>query len=93
MTQLLFDLPGIDQGRRLERLEYAVRALSDGGGMQKGEVHPLGEHTARWLTSAATREELPYYGYPQDLELVQRRIVTYTGNWEPSSPDSETGEQ
>jgi hypothetical protein len=81
VSQLTFDLPGVDVGQRTERVEYAVRALEDGGGMHRGDVEPCSEHKARWLTSTEARDELPYHGYPRALELLTRVVVTYTGGW------------
>ena len=74
MSQLAFDLPGVDEGRRTESFEYAVR--------YQGTIEPTTEHRARWLTSPEAQDELPYCGYPlRGLELLVRRVVTYTGSW------------
>lgn len=75
MSQLAFDLPGVEDGRRTETVEYAIR--------YQGNIEPTTEHHARWLTSAEAQDELPYLGYPlRGLQLMTRTIVHYTGSWQ-----------
>lgn len=82
MTQLAFDLPGLELGVRSERVEFGVRFLVDHFDRREGAVEACSEYKARWLTAASTADELPYHGYPRGgVELVTRLVVTYTGQW------------
>ena len=79
-----------EDGKRVERIEYAVRYLTRGpGDARKGDIEECSEHKARWLTAQSTQDELPYCGYPKDgLELVTRTVVTYYGDWHQEPADS-----
>lgn len=72
------DIPGIEKGKRTERIEWGQRALEDCFLIgRKGTVRKAyGEEQARGYDDAF------YTGGPKVFEAVQRTVVTYTGDWE-----------
>lgn len=83
--QTELDIPGIEKGKRSELIQYGVRFPEGNLQYRAGDVVGCSEYKARWLTSAAAQDELPYHGYPRNGELVTRTVVTYTGPWELTS--------
>ena len=76
-------LPGMEAGRRTERVEWGLRFRSDTGLHRKGHVEPRpSEHNARQCVGRSD------YGW-RDTEIVRRTVVTYTTKWE-TAPAQET---
>lgn len=68
-------LPGMEAGRRTERVEWALRGTADTFLHRKGEIIPRpDEENAR---SCVGRQELGW----RDTEVVCRTVVTYTTPW------------
>jgi hypothetical protein len=69
-------LPGMEAGRRTERVEWGLRQTIGTFLMRKGDVDlRTGEDQAR---ECAVRAELGWRG----TEVVRRTVVTYTTSWE-----------
>jgi hypothetical protein len=69
-------LPGMEAGRRTERVEWGLRSTADTVLHRKGEVDVRpGEENARYCVG---RVECGH----RSTEIVRRTIVTYTTPWE-----------
>ena len=71
---------GVELGRRVERVEWGLRATADSFLRRKGqvEIRPS-EDNARLILDGVARGE--HYGW-RNVELVRRTVVTYTSDWE-----------
>jgi hypothetical protein len=69
-------LPGMESGRRTERVEWGLRHTRDSFMFKRGEVsmRPSLENALECLAS-------DYCGWDGTEQLVSRTIVTYTGRW------------
>jgi hypothetical protein len=71
-------IPGIEAGRRVERVEWGLRQTVGTFLMDKGEVDTRpSEENARSLVGSA------HTGF-RNTEVVRRTVVTYTSDWEPA---------
>lgn len=74
------DIPGLEKGKRTERVEWGERSISD-----TSLVGPVGSVRKAYGEEQARGYDGAFYpGGPRVKEAVKRTVVTYTSDWEPA---------